>query len=140
MPMIGKQLNNNSVADLDTDEGNPGSYDAVNRYGDENLSPILNNGIYGLNGVPDPKLISDYPGLGRYHRTGYWEKDVVDYDTENFKANAAFHYLFKNKIELIASSNFSNGTTVYQGDNRFSLKILNSFKIKLKLKKKIISF
>ena len=47
--------NTNSVADLDTEEGNPGSYDAVNRYGDENLSPILNNGIYGLNGVPDPK-------------------------------------------------------------------------------------
>ena len=58
--------NSNSVADLDTDESNPGSYDdAVNRYGDENLSPILNNGIYGLNGIPDPKLISDYPGLGR---------------------------------------------------------------------------
>ena len=56
--------NSNSVADLDTDESNPGSYDAVNRYGDENLSPILNNGIYGLNGIPDPKFNFDYPGLG----------------------------------------------------------------------------
>ena len=60
--------NNNSVANLDTDEKNPGGYDAVNRYGDENLSPILNNGIYGLNGIPDLALIRDYPGLGRYHR------------------------------------------------------------------------
>jgi hypothetical protein len=127
--------NSNSVADLDTDESNPGSYDAVNRYGDENLSPILNNGIYGLNGIPDPKLISDYPGLGRYHRTGYWEKDIVDYDTENFKANAAFHYLFKNKTELIASSNFANGTTVYQGDNRFSLKDIKFFQNKIEIKK-----
>jgi iron complex outermembrane recepter protein len=127
--------NTNSVANLDTDESNPGSYDAVNRYGDENLSPILNNGIYGLNGIPDPKLISDYPGLGRYHRTGYWEKDIVDYDTENFKANAAFHYLFKNKTELIASSNFANGTTVYQGDNRFSLKDIKFFQNKIEIKK-----
>ena len=127
--------NSNSVADLDTDESNPGSYDAVNRYGDENLSPILNNGIYGLNGIPDPKLISDYPGLGRYHRTGYWEKDIVDYDTENFKANAAFHYLFKNKTELVASSNFANGTTVYQGDNRFSLKDIKFFQNKIEIKK-----
>jgi len=127
--------NSNSVADLDTDESNPGSYDAVNRYGDENLSPILNNGVYGLNGIPDPKLISDYPGLGRYHRTGYWEKDIVDYDTENFKANAAFHYLFKNKTELVASSNFANGTTVYQGDNRFSLKDIKFFQNKIEIKK-----
>ena len=127
--------NSNSVADLDTDESNPGSYDGVNRYGDENLSPILNNGIYGLNGIPDPKLISDYPGLGRYHRTGYWEKDIVDYDTENFKANAAFHYLFKNNTELIASSNFANGTTVYQGDNRFSLRDIKFFQNKIEIKK-----
>ena len=127
--------NNNSVADLDTDEKNPGGYDAVNRYGDENLSPILNNGIYGLNGIPDLALIRDYPGLGRYHRTGYWEKDVVDYDTENFKANAAFHYLFKNETELVVSSNFSTGTTVYQGDNRFSLRDIKFFQNKIEIKK-----
>ena len=127
--------NNNSVANLDTDEKNPGGYDAVNRYGDENLSPILNNGIYGLNGIPDLALIRDYPGLGRYHRTGYREKDVVDYDTENFKANAAFHYLFKNETELIVSSNFSTGTTVYQGDNRFSLRDIKFFQNKIEIKK-----
>lgn len=127
--------NNNSVANLDTDEKNPGGYDAVNRYGDENLSPILNNGIYGLNGIPDLALIRDYPGLGRYHRTGYREKDVVDYDTENLKVNAAFHYLFKNETELIVSSNFSTGTTVYQGDNRFSLRDIKFFQNKIEIKK-----
>ena len=35
--------NANSVEGLDTDENNPGGYDAVNRYGDENLSPNINN-------------------------------------------------------------------------------------------------
>ena len=127
--------NSNSVADLDTDENNPGGYDAVNRYGDENLSPFQNNGLYDALGRPSISLIKNYPGLGRYHRTGYWEKDIVDYDTENFKANAAFHYLFKNKTELIASSNFSTGTTVYQGDNRFSLRDIKFFQNKIEFKK-----
>jgi outer membrane receptor for ferrienterochelin and colicin len=127
--------NSNSVSGLDTDEKNPGGYDAVNRYGDENLSPILNNGIYGLNGIPDLALVRDYPGLGRYHRTGYWEKDIVDYDTENLKTNASFHYLFSNNAELVASSNFSTGTTVYQGENRFSLKDIKFFQNKIELKK-----
>ena len=40
--------NSNSVADLETNEDSPGGYDAINRYGDENLNPILNQMIYGL--------------------------------------------------------------------------------------------
>ena len=35
--------NSNSVEGLDTDIFNPGGYDAVNRYGDENLSSQVNN-------------------------------------------------------------------------------------------------
>ena len=67
----------------------------------EILSPILNNGIYGLIGIPDLALIRDYPGLGRYHRTIIGKKDVVDYDTENFKANAAFFITYlKMKLNL----------------------------------------
>ena len=31
--------NGASVADLETNENNPGGYDAINRYGDENLNP-----------------------------------------------------------------------------------------------------
>ena len=34
-----------------------------------------------------------------------------------------------------SSSNFSTGTTVYQGDNRFSLKNIRFFQNKLELKK-----
>ena len=82
--------NANSVAGLDTDENNPGGYDAVNRYGDENLSPNINNAL-------DIQSRWMTPGLRRWHRTGYWEKDIVDYDTENLKASAALHY-FSRKI------------------------------------------
>ena len=127
--------NSKTVEGLDTDESNLGGYDAVNRYGDENLSPFINNAIYGLNGVPDVALISQYPGLGRYHRTGYWEQDVVDYDTENFKAALGFHYMINKDIEINTSSNFGTGTTVYQGDNRFSLKDILFFQNKIEIKK-----
>lgn len=121
--------NENSVEGLDTDESNPGGYDAVNRYGDENLSPTINNGL-------DPSAVYQTPGLGRWHRTGYWEKDIVDYDTRNFKASLALHYLIKPELELILASNFGTGTTVYQGDNRFSLKDILFFQNRIELRKK----
>ncbi len=121
--------NANSVAGLDTDENNPGGYDAVNRYGDENLSPNINNAL-------DIQSRWMTPGLRRWHRTGYWEKDIVDYDTENFKASAALHYLFTEDIELVLASNLGTGTTVYQGDNRFSLKDILFVQNRLELRKK----
>jgi len=127
--------NSNSVADLETNENSPGGYDAINRYGDENLNPILNQMIYGLDGKVDTSSILKYPGLKRWHRKGYWEKDLVDYNTENLKTSLGFHYLFKNSMELFSSSNFSTGTTVYQGENRFSLKNIRFFQNKIELKK-----
>ena len=110
-----------SVADLETNENNPGGYDAK-IYGDENLNPTLNQMIYGLDGEIDTASILQYPGLERWHRRGYWEKDLVDYDTENLKTNLGLYSSFDNDMMLSASSSFSTGTTVYQGENRFSLK------------------
>lgn len=102
---------------------NFGGYDAVNRYGDENLRP-------GANDYTEPNLIRLYPGLGEYFRTGYLEKDLVNYDTRNLKANIALHGKITEKVEAIASYNFGTGTTVYQGDNRYSLQGLRFHQIK----------
>jgi outer membrane receptor protein involved in Fe transport len=121
--------NSNSVEGLDTDRNNPGGYDAVNRYGDENLSPNINNGL-------DLSAVKNTPGLRRWHRTGYWEKDIVDYKTENLKAAAAIHFMINPKVELILASNFGTGTTVYQGDNRFSLKDILFFQNRIEIQKK----
>jgi len=121
--------NSNSVEGLDTDQNNPGGYDAVNRYGDENLSPNINNAL-------DLSAVWQTPGLRRWHRTGYWEKDIVDYKTENLKTNAALHFMLSPKVELIFASNFGTGTTVYQGDNRFSLKDILFFQNRIEIQKK----
>lgn len=96
-------------------EDNPAGYDAVNRYGDE-LTTIYEN---DYNTKPGNRL---FPGLKQFFRTGYLEKDIVNYNVRNLKANAALHYKITDKIEARVAYNFGTGTTVYQGDNRYSLK------------------
>lgn len=101
---------------------NPGGYDAVNRYGDE------------YNSNNDASAIATLrPGLGIWYRTGYMEKDIVDYNTKNLKLNAALHYKIR-KSELIYAFNFGSGTTVYQGDNRYSLKNISFYQNRIELK------
>lgn len=101
---------------------NPGGYDAVNRYGDE---------FYFAHDYS--QSVRAYPGLNRFYRTGYPEKDLVDYDTRNYKITAAFHYKLNDSTRLILASNFGSGTTVYQGDNRYSLKDILFFQNRVEL-------
>ncbi len=105
------------------DEKNPGGYDAVNRYGDE----------YSSNRFKQSGLV--YIGHGYALRRGYEEIDLVDYNTRNLKTNASFHYKTLKDVEIIAGTSFSNGTTVYQGDNRFSLKDIMFFQHKAEVRK-----
>ncbi|MBK8444184.1 MAG: TonB-dependent receptor [Sphingobacteriales bacterium] len=95
---------------------NWGGYDAVNIYGDELLA--FNGGTNINSDLSSKRLL---PGLGTFFRTGYAEEDLVDYDTENLKLAAALHYKIAPEIEAIYGYNFGTGTTVYQGDNRYSL-------------------
>lgn len=117
---------NNMSATPDSHDGpgNPGGYDAVNVYGDEYYATS------NYNAVPNLR-----PGVMTYYRTGYTEKDLVDYNTENFKSSLAFHYKTKTKNEIIFNSAFGAGTTVYQGDNRFSLKDILFFQNRLEYRK-----
>jgi iron complex outermembrane recepter protein len=107
---------------------NPGGYDAVNRYGDEY------NTSMDFTGGNNPAL-TRYPGLARFYRTGYWERDLVDYDSRNLKAGVAFHYNLTDSISIILASNFGTGTTVYQGDNRYSLKDVLFFQNRFEISK-----
>ena len=74
---------------------NPGGYDAVSRYGDEvsgNYTSLFEQ--------------FRHPGLWRFYRTGYWEEDLANYDSYNLKTSAAIHYMIKDDVELIASTNY----------------------------------
>lgn len=94
---------------------NPGRFDAVNIYGDESLES--NNDRRSFEEVK----LNNNPGLGIFYRPGYREPDLVDYDTRNFKANLGLFYKTRKEVQFSYSVNYGTGTTVYQGENRFSL-------------------
>jgi iron complex outermembrane recepter protein len=111
---------------------NPGGYDAINIYGDE-----YQRGFDRKN----TSLTGSFVGEGIFYRRGYKEVDLVDYNTRNAKANASFHFRTKPSLqeqspEIIVSSSFGTGTTVYQGQNRFSLKDILFFQNRLEFRKK----
>lgn len=112
---------------------NPGTFDAVNIYGDEYQS---------RSDFSDPSyLTQSQAGLGVVYRTGYQESDLVEYDTKNLKTNGALHFRLNPEAEhespeLIFSGSYSNGSTVYQGDNRFRLKDIQFYQLRTELTKK----
>ena len=121
--------NYSPVFDSPTDERNPGGFDKVNEYGDEYLP------------ANDFTNTLTFPGMGIVHRRGYKEVDLVDYNSHNLKAGVAAHWRLLpaqgvESPELIIGSNYSTGTTVYQGDNRFSLRDIQFFQHKVEFRKR----
>jgi outer membrane receptor for ferrienterochelin and colicin len=55
-------------------------------------------------------------------RTGYNERDLVDYGTLNFKFTAGLHYKLTPGIEASWNTYWGTGTTVYTGADRYSLR------------------
>lgn len=121
------------VDDSLVDANNAGGFDAVNVYGDEYQSAS----DFSDFPIADPGTGT----LGNWYRTGYREEDLVDYDTRNYKASLSLHLRTnpdkqEQSPELILGSSFGSGTTVYQGDNRFSLKGITFLQTKLEYRKK----
>ncbi|MFM9984645.1 MAG: TonB-dependent receptor domain-containing protein [Flavobacteriales bacterium] len=119
------------IYNSDNDANNPGRYDAVNIYGDEYFP-----GMDLSDATP-----WTYRGIGTFYRTGYKEEDVLDYDTENLKANLSLHFRLKPELdyqspELILANNVGTGTTVYQGDNRFRLQDIFFMQNRIEFRKK----
>lgn len=97
------------------------AYDGVNSYADE-----INNFYFG----------SPFTFLNnqKVSRTGYLEKDLVDYGTKSFKTSNSLHYKFGNGLEAIAQANWGTGTSVYTGTARYSLRNFSIGQYKLELK------
>ncbi len=92
---------------------NPGR-DALNIYGDE--------------------VSRSLPGIGLVTRTGYEEKDLMNYGVYSFKLNGALHYRLTNDLEAIYQYNFGRGTASYTGSSRFDLNnfVLQTNRLELK--------
>lgn len=67
-------------------------------------------------------------------RTGYEEKDLVDYDTKSLKTSTSLHYKLNSTVEAIAQLNWGTGTSVYTGTDRYSLRNFKIGQYKLELK------
>lgn len=88
-----------------TDLNNPG-YDGVNSYGNESS----NRRTLSLNGKN--YVVS---------RTGYLEKDVVNYALQNIKSDASIYYKLTPLTEVAYTYRFAVLDNVYQRSNRFRL-------------------
>ncbi|MEA5457823.1 TonB-dependent receptor [Arcicella sp. LKC2W] len=113
-------LNIGGKADPTRGLGTNTDYDGMNSYGDE-IQANLNS----LNAALPKVNVS---------RTGYLEKDLVDYNTKSLKFNAALHYRLSEKVEAIAQLNYGEGTTVYTGTGKYSLRNFAITQAKLELR------
>ncbi len=69
-------------------------------------------------------------------RTGYKERDLVDYGTLNFKFTAAAHYKITPGIEASWNTYWGTGTTVYTGADRYSLRNFKMAQHRVEIKHK----
>ncbi|WP_291399294.1 TonB-dependent receptor [Daejeonella sp.] len=69
-------------------------------------------------------------------RTGYNEKDLVDYDTRSIKTSTSLHYKFNDNLQAIFQANWGTSTSVYTGSDRYSLRNFSIGQYKLELKGK----
>ncbi|HRH60219.1 MAG TPA: TonB-dependent receptor, partial [Chitinophagaceae bacterium] len=67
-------------------------------------------------------------------RTGYNEKDVVNYNAYNVKMSAGIYYKITAATEFSLFGNWGLGTTVYTGADRYSLKNFQIGQYKLEIK------
>jgi len=125
---VGGTQNGTRGAGVDLD------YDGMNIYGDEIQANMLTvaNGLISAGRLPSAALglIPDR----NVSRTGFLERDLVDYNTKSLKANMALHYRLNEKVEAIAQVNYGTGTTVYTGTGRYSLRNFNITQAKLELR------
>jgi outer membrane receptor protein involved in Fe transport len=93
--------------------GNP-ARDALNIYGDE--------------------VSRNLQGIGVVSRTGYEEKNLMNYDVYSLKLNGALHYRITNGLEAIYQYNYGVGTASYTGSSRFDLNnfVLQTHRAELK--------
>ncbi len=127
---------------------NPG-YDGVNVYGDDIVVPVNLKDVGPSVADAVAQQQGYQPGSSEYEslynkvigyfpdqlvsRTGWKEKDLVDYNTENLRLNGSVHYRINNNLEAVAGGNYSRGTSVYTAQNRFSVRGFDIFSGKLEL-------
>lgn len=108
------------------DETHPFGFDAVNIYGDEDVS--FNN--------DNSDNLFVRPGLTDFNRNGYREIDLLDYSTDNTKVGLGLFYRTKEELQFDYGFNYSTGSTIYQGQNRYAMRDIQFYQHRLQVGKK----
>ena len=103
------------------DLANPGAdrtdpnYNGLNVYGDE-VSVLLN--FDAAAGLPSGTV-----GSARVSRTGYEERDLLNYNAQSVKSDFSVYYRpFADDFEIIYNGRVGRGNTIYQGANRYAIR------------------
>ncbi len=91
-----------------------GSYTTGDRFSDPNYD--------GLNVYGD-EVSNVIPGIGEVSRTGYTERELMDYNARSVKFSGMLNYRpwGDDRLEIIWNTKYGRGNTVYQGSNRYYL-------------------
>ncbi|MEO0572408.1 MAG: TonB-dependent receptor, partial [Bacteroidota bacterium] len=115
------------------DINNPGAtradpgYNGLNVYGDEVANDFNLDALVGL---PAGTLGSVFVS-----RTGYEERELVNYDAQSVKADWSLNYRpFGDDLELIYNGRIGRGNTIYQGANRYAVDGFKMQQHKLEIK------
>jgi outer membrane receptor protein involved in Fe transport len=105
------------------------SYNGVNTYGDEinfNVNQAMRAAGYGIL-IPAgaDSIVS---------RTGYNEKDLVDYNTYNLKLDGVLAYKITNSTVASLTAYYGVANTVYTGSDRYDLKSVKIGQYKAEVK------
>ncbi len=79
-------------------------------------------GLAGSQEEAYTKILTDLYGTRTVGRTGYTERDLVDYNAYSIKTNASLHYRISDNVEALLQANWGLGTTVYTGADRYFIK------------------
>jgi outer membrane receptor protein involved in Fe transport len=88
--------------------------DGVNTYGDERFTYVT------LPTISDLRIPTD--SVFAVTRNGYREEDLVSFNADNLKFNAALHFNINPNLQLILASFYGNANTMITGDDRMALR------------------
>ncbi|HEX4888425.1 MAG TPA: carboxypeptidase-like regulatory domain-containing protein [Luteibaculaceae bacterium] len=120
-------------------------WDGVNIYGESQFPTLTRKFTPFELGITQNDVLPSYfrtetiegeqvPVLYVY-RTGYREIDLADYNTYSLKLQGLLSYKLPRNIGTLSYQyNYGNGTTIYQGDNRYSVKDIKFLQQRVELK------
>lgn len=111
------------------------NYDGVNVYGDETTADIRSNVLNPLAQAAPfyAPYVNALPASIPVSRTGYFEKDIVNPNTVNYKLSGGLSYKISSATSLNAEGYWGAGNTVYTGSDRYSLLNLKIGQYKVEL-------